>query len=98
MTEIVLRLQSMADELKQSVYFSSDDLRAIDEEIERQLKHVPQLEEIAKLEEQLAERQQLLERLGLKYDLVASCPELFEHFANGLIDMQEEIERLKANL
>lgn len=85
---VVGMLQEMHTNLKNSPYFGPEDLVAIQAEIARQSCEHPDEQ---RLREMIQQREALLVQHAA---LVATCPELFEHFAQNLEDMQDELNRM----
>lgn len=87
-SDTITGLQHMYTNVKQSVYFDHHDLKAIQKEIDRQ--NIVDDDE-ARLREQITERCRVLELINQQYGLMERCPQLFEHFAEGLADLEDEL-------
>lgn len=90
---VIEGLQYMHQEFKNSPYFGTEDLKAIQAEISRQNYENPDEQ---RLREMIHHRHLLIEQVTTRYGLMSRCPDLLSHFAQGLEDMQDALDRMVA--
>lgn len=92
-TSVVDALRHMHREFKNSPYFGTEDLKAIQSEIAR---HEYDNPEEHRLREMIYYRQMMIEQINDQYNLVELCPDLLHHFAQGMEDMQDALNKMVA--